>query len=504
MAAAITLNGGGAGFDLTGQDLAAIQPGFAAVVVGSDLHAGPISVGQATASVNPLTLQNDAGVGGIAIGGNLSGPLLTLSSGGAINQSAPVVTNALLVRGGPASVVTLNNAANDVATLAVDPPASFNFVNRGPIVLGPLSGIGSLAGSGAAQVISASDSSASGNFQVQTLAGNLTLNQDITTLAPASNITLIAADLFDNVGANRLTPGDGGHWRVWSRTWNGEDRGGLLPTTPNPNFYGCSFGAASCASGVTLPAGGNRFIYAGRPSATAFADNQSRLYGGSNPPPTFANSAAGLINGDTASDATGGTLAHTALVTSSVGAYPIVATSLTSPTGYILQFVPGTLSVAPAPLTVAADNKLRLEGSPNPPATATVTGLVAGDTRSLADAAGLSLSTRAGVLSPAGLYSIDVAPFSLANYTVTALSGTLTVAANGAQSRQLREVIWQSTDLYGRNQGLPAMCMALDASIFDEADPGSDVLSIEWSRLRQKPNLSNCVDLAQRNDCSDF
>jgi hypothetical protein len=30
------------------------------------------------------------------------------------------------------------------------------------------------------------------------------------------------------------------------------------------------------------------------------------------------------------------------------------------------------------------------------------------------------------------------------------------------------------------------------------------MLSIEWSRVRQKPNLSNCIDLGQRNACSDF
>ncbi|MBK8337862.1 MAG: hypothetical protein IPL03_15445 [Sterolibacteriaceae bacterium] len=195
MATPITIGGAGTGFDLSAADLAALQPGFSSIVVGSDAHAGAITVASAATFADPLTLQNDGGAGGIAINAALSnGPRnLTLSSGGAISQSAPITAAGLLVRGAPTSVVTLNNAANAVGTLSVDPPASFSFVNSGPLTLGPLTTSGFVAASNAPQTIVAANSTAAGNFQVQTLAGNLTLNQDVTTVNAGSNIDLATA-----------------------------------------------------------------------------------------------------------------------------------------------------------------------------------------------------------------------------------------------------------------------------------------------------------------------
>jgi hypothetical protein len=48
------------------------------------------------------------------------------------------------------------------------------------------------------------------------------------------------------------------------------------------------------------------------------------------------------------------------------------------------------------------------------------------------------------------------------------------------------------------------MCASTGPALLDRASQGVDILSLEWSRVRQRPNLSNCVDLGERNGCSDF
>ncbi|HMV54151.1 MAG TPA: hypothetical protein PLV48_07410 [Rhodocyclaceae bacterium] len=62
----------------------------------------------------------------------------------------------------------------------------------------------------------------------------------------------------------------------------------------------------------------------------------------------------------------------------------------------------------------------------------------------------------------------------------------------------------ETSFLYDRNLGLPMMCSSTGPVALDRGEQGIDILSLEWSRVRQRPNLSNCVDLAERNGCSDF
>ena len=84
------------------------------------------------------------------------------------------------------------------------------------------------------------------------------------------------------------------------------------------------------------------------------------------------------------------------------------------------------IDVAKAPLTIAADNKVKQAGAPNPPLTATYTGLVNGDTPDSLDVPP-TLSTTATTSSPAGQYPIIVSGASDPNYDITFVNGTLTV-----------------------------------------------------------------------------
>ena len=158
------------------------------------------------------------------------------------------------------------------------------------------------------------------------------------------------------------------------------------------------------------------------------ADNQSKVYGSANP--TLTVTATGLVNGDTTSSALSGTPATPATAASGVGTYAIARGSLASNGDYALSFSPGTLTVTPAPLTVAVDNKSRKTGGPNPAFTATFQGLVNGDTAAVVQ--NLNLTTPATTASPAGTYPINSATAPVAaNYSVNVVPGVLTVSDDG-------------------------------------------------------------------------
>ncbi len=84
------------------------------------------------------------------------------------------------------------------------------------------------------------------------------------------------------------------------------------------------------------------------------------------------------------------------------------------------------IDVKPAPLTIRADNKRKLVGTPNPPLTATYEGFVNGDTEASLDTP-VVLTTTATENSPVGLYPIIASGASDANYTITFVDGVLTV-----------------------------------------------------------------------------
>jgi hypothetical protein len=151
---------------------------------------------------------------------------------------------------------------------------------------------------------------------------------------------------------------------------------------------------------------------------TVTVHSYSRPYGAANPP--LNATITGLLNGDIITV----TKSTTATAASPVGTYPITATvSGAALANYNITLVDGTLTVTPAPLTVTLRNVGRLYGAPNPALGYFTTGLVNGDTITVAE------STTATPSSPVGSYPItaNVTGAALANYTLTVAPGTLTV-----------------------------------------------------------------------------
>src|SRR6185312_8909124 len=161
---------------------------------------------------------------------------------------------------------------------------------------------------------------------------------------------------------------------------------------------------------------------------TVTAPSPSRPYGDANPALTAA--LGGFVNGDTAMTAVAGSAVctTTATVTSGVGSYPVTcgAGTLASANYSFGPFVPGSLTVTKAPLTVKADNQTKVYGDADPTLTGTVTGAKNGD--DLVD----SYTTGADAASGVGNYPINAhiaagPGADLGNYDIKLVDGTLTV-----------------------------------------------------------------------------
>jgi hypothetical protein len=178
---------------------------------------------------------------------------------------------------------------------------------------------------------------------------------------------------------------------------------------------------------------------------TITADGKDKLYGDANPELTA--SYLGFVNNETASVLdTPVSLSTTADNASSVGTYEITASDATA-ANYEITFVPGTLTVTPAPLTVTADVQNKIYGDEDPDLTYTYEGLVIGDTEDVFDGslervAGENVGDYAisqGSLTAGDNYDIDFVGADLTieqrALTVTAVTDTKTYDGNTTSNK---------------------------------------------------------------------
>jgi hypothetical protein len=172
------------------------------------------------------------------------------------------------------------------------------------------------------------------------------------------------------------------------------------------------------------------------------ADDRSGTYGSFATPSRYFYQVTGFQNGHSSAslgitgEASVSSNYNSALAGSrGAGSYDITVTPGTlAKSGelagnYAFNFQPGTLTIAKAPLTLAADDKSREYGDANPDLTLTPTGLAYDDTVESSLVGVLSLTTAATATSNAGAHVIDLAlgTAAFANYDVTLVDGTLTI-----------------------------------------------------------------------------
>jgi hypothetical protein len=156
------------------------------------------------------------------------------------------------------------------------------------------------------------------------------------------------------------------------------------------------------------------------------ANDTSKVYGAAVPP--LSASYSGFVNGDTVSNlSTLPTLGTPATASSHVlpVGYPITASGASDP-DYAISYLPGTLTISPAPLTITANNASKIYGAALPALTASYAGFVNGDSAASLTARP-ALTTTASVSSPVlpGGYAIIASGESDPDYTISYQPGTL-------------------------------------------------------------------------------
>ncbi|WP_310889077.1 MBG domain-containing protein [Gluconacetobacter dulcium] len=260
-----------------------------------------------------------------------------------------------------------------------------------------------------------------GNYTVSYVPGTLTID-------PAA-LTVTALDQASTYGQ---TPALGNREFSTAGLVNGDTVSSVALTTAatgasSVGTYGI---AASGATGSGLSnyavtyRGGTLTIDPAALTVTAL--DQSSTYGQAPDLGTSQFSTSGLVNGDTVS---GVTLTTAATGASSVGAYGIAASGATGAGlgNYTVSYVPGTLTIDPAALTVTALDQASTYGQAPDLGTSqfSTSGLVNGDTVSA-----VTLATPATGTSNVGHYGITAAGATgtgLSNYAVTYRGGTLTI-----------------------------------------------------------------------------
>jgi hypothetical protein len=169
------------------------------------------------------------------------------------------------------------------------------------------------------------------------------------------------------------------------------------------------------------------------------ANSAAMIYGGTLP--AFSVSYFGFINGDNISSLTTlPTITTTATASSPAGSYPITPSGAVDP-NYNIVYDPGTLTINPAALQVAALAQTKKYSTPDPTFTYTVNGLVNGDntgifTGSLSRTPGESVGKYQiikGTLSPGG------------NYTMSFTGNYLTI------TKDTQDITWDQSLLVGCN-----------------------------------------------------
>ncbi|HEU4470376.1 MAG TPA: MBG domain-containing protein, partial [Flavisolibacter sp.] len=204
-----------------------------------------------------------------------------------------------------------------------------------------------------------------------------------------------------------------------------QNPGWSLPVTAGDNTL-------NSAAGIVSSFG--RFGIGAKPPTDPFTFNPlvSKTYGDPdfNPGAISLNTAQPIVY--TSSNPAVATIVANQVHITGTGTTDITA-SQASDGFYDAVSVTQSLTVAKAPLTIRADDKLKPQGDPNPALTLTYTGFVYGENASVLTTP-VNISTTAVTASPAGTYPIVVSGGAAANYTITLVNGTMTVTPRQPQT----------------------------------------------------------------------
>ncbi len=389
---------------------------------GTSTYLNGIDLNDATlnSSGGTITLNGVGAAGGVGLEGNdaavsAAGGAISITSTGGTTAGSSTFTAADLLLGGSGDF-TLTNASNAVGTIAANVSGGdIRLTDSTGLTVGDINGTSGVTDTGG--TVTLVDNGAS---------SDITLDDAVSGVGSGNTVVLVAGGNFVNDdGSAAINPGSG-RFLIYSTSFPAD----TFDDLNGGHLYDQTY-TADPPGGVA--ASGNQFLFSATPVLTFTATGQTKVYGQANPSLTYT--VSGLIGGDTITEAISGTpaISTTATTASGVNSYAIdfADGSLSSLIGYGVSFVPGTLTVTAAPLTITANNQTRPIGAPNPSFTASVNGLVSGDLPSAVT--GLVFSTTAQTDSPIGQYPIGLSGGFSPNYTITLVGGTLQVTSVSTQ-----------------------------------------------------------------------
>lgn len=521
---------GQAGFSVSTPEVAYLEA--PELILGSAAHAGNISVDGAVPTAGNLTLQNEGG-GAIALNGQVSAQTVALLAGASVTQSASggVSAETLLVRT-PAGGASLVAGSNDVRTLAAQASGNVNFRGAGNLAIGTAAAVG--MGPGDTLQAAAASGVNAANAVVQATSGNLAVQAasaatgGLTLQADAGNVSLGQSVQASTVAL--LAGGD-----ITQATAGTVTAAGLLARSPGGNVQ---LDAASNRTDTVAGGAANGFAYTDVDALRIGEVAASRQDADGN---LASATASGIAADATVVQTLAGDLTLDATVTGRV-ADLVAAERFQNPNSAAIATTEswrvwantwegetrgGLSGSGPLPnlynrgygaavgdgdnhfiyrqqptVTITLDSASRPAGQENPPLGYTVSGLILGDTGAgISGAAG----TSATATSPAGAYAVTaVTPFvSAEGYAINLVPGLLTVTSLDLPGIDVyREM--PTTYLYDRNLAPVAMCFATGPLAGDKAEQAGDLLAREWSRVKTRPHLSNCVATDKTNACANF
>ena len=346
---------------------------------------------------------------------------ITASAAAGTNYTVSFVAGNLTVTTAPLTIAA--NSTNKVygAALPTFTASYSGFVN------------GDTAASLGTPVILATTATASSPIGVYPLTASGAVGTNYSISYTAGTLTVTAAPLI--VTANSTNKVYGAALPTLTASYSGFVNGDTAANLDSPVILATTATASSpigvypvTASGAASTNYSVSFVSGTLTVTTApltiTADSTNKVYGATLP--LLTASYSGFVNGDTASSlGTPVTLATTATASSPIGIYTITASGAVG-TNYSISYVAGTLTVTTAPLIVTADNTNKVYGAALPTFTASYSGFVNGDTFTNLDTP-VTLTTTATAASPIGTYTITASAAAGTNYSVSFVSGTLTV-----------------------------------------------------------------------------
>lgn len=308
----------------------------------------------------------------------------------------------------------LTISADNQSTTFGDPDPTFTFSTAGlvpgdSLTTTPSCGVAGPHSNAGTYPITCSGADAGPNYTIGYVDGTLTVSaRTVVVTADDQTITYGQPDPAFTFTAGGFQAND---------TFTTPPTCGVNGPHQNAGSYviTCSGGAASSNYTISYATG---TLTVNQKDLVVTADSQSTTYG--QPDPAFTFHVSGFVPGDSfvTAPTCGVSGPHR-----SAGSYPITCSGADAGGNYAIHYVAGMLVVAPATLTITANDQNKLVGAPDPTFTFTVSGLVGSDSLITQPTCGVS-----GAHNTPGTYLItcsgaDAGP----NYTIKYVAGRLVV-----------------------------------------------------------------------------